>query len=204
MIFLEDLLKEHDFVGAANSLAADFRAEHHLGKIHQLGLVVEDVEKAAQRLEAQGIGPFFIASGAPVFWREKGEERKIKGKMGLAYYHGFELELLEPTQGSDFYRQCLDDRGRIVVQHLGFLVKKVDIAAEKLEKAGTPVWVRGRLKAFPTITDFAYMDPIEKNGLVMEFISWKILGIWPVTPPASLFHLIGRIEKWSGKRSIAL
>jgi hypothetical protein len=48
------------------------------------------------------------------------------------------------------------------------------------------------------------MDPIKKNGLIMEFISWKILGLWPVNPPAGLFHFIGRIEKWTGKRSIAI
>jgi hypothetical protein len=204
MVFLNDLLKSNDFTGAVGELAADFRASHDLGKIHQLGVVVADVEKAAGQLEAKGIGPFFIASGAPVFWREKGKERTTAGKMGLAYHHGIEVELLQPLQGSDFYTRSLDDQGKMVVQHLGFLVKDVDASADRLEKAGTPVWVRGRLKAWPTITDFAYMDPIEKNGLIMEFISWKILGLWSVNPPAGLFHLIGRIEKWSGKRSIAL
>jgi hypothetical protein len=204
MIFLEALLNSLDFAGSVDNLAADFRAQHSLGSIHQLGVVVADVEKGADQLEAQGIGPFFIASGAPVFWREKGEERDVAGKMGLAYYHGIELELLQPLQGSDFYTRSLDEQGKMVVQHLGFLVKDVDASADRLEKAGTPVWVRGRLKAWPTITDFAYMDPIEEKGLIMEFISWKILGWWSVTPPAKLFHLIGRIEKWSGKRSIAI
>ncbi len=80
----------------------------------------------------------------------------------------------------------------------------MDASARLLENAGTPVWVRGRLKAWPTVTDFAYMDPIEKTGLIMEFISWKLLGWWSVNPPAGLFHLIGRLEKWSGKRSIAI
>ncbi len=204
MIFLEDLLKKDDFAGAVDDLASDFRASHNLGKIHQLGIVVADVEKAAKHLEERGIGPFFIASGAPVFWREKNKERNVSGKLGIAYHHGVELELLEPLQGSDFYTRSLDKQGKLVVQHLGFLVKDVDASAGALEQSGTPVWVRGRLKAWPTITDFAYMDPIKKNGLIMEFISWKILGLWPVNPPAGLFHFIGRIEKWTGKRSIAI
>ena len=204
MVFFEDLLTCNDFAGAVNDLAASFRSRHSLGRIHQLGLVVEDVEEAAARLEARGIGPFFIASGAPVFWREKGEDRSVSGRMGLAYHHGIELELLEPTQGSDFYRQYMDDQGRIVVQHLGFLVPDVDKSADNLKTAGTPVRVRGRLSAWPTVTDFAYMDPIAEKGLIMEFISWKLLGWWPINPPARLFHLIGRIEKWTGKRSIAL
>jgi len=204
MIFLENLLKSNDFVKAVDNLAAEFRIQHNLGKIHQLGIVVDNVEKAAEHLEDQGIGPFFIASGAPVFWREKGQEREVAGKLGLAYYHGIELELLEPTRGSDFYRNSLDDQGRMVVQHLGFLVKDVDASSNRLEKAGTSIWVRGRLNAWPTVTDFAYMDPIKENDLIMEFISWKIFGWWSVKPPATLFGLIGRIEKWSGKRSIAL
>ncbi len=204
MIFLEDLLEKNNFEDHVDNLARDFRIRHALGKIHQLGVVVPDVEQAAANLEAKGIRPFFIASGAPVFWREKGRERSISGKMGLAYHHGIEIELLEPTRGSDFYRNSLDDQGRMKVQHLGFLVKDVDASARALENSGTPVWIRGRLKAWPTLTDFAYMEPIEEKGLIMEFISWKLLGVWPIHPPARLFHLIGCLEKWSGKRSIAI
>jgi hypothetical protein len=204
MIFLKDLLKSKDFSNAIDELASDFRTRHDLGKIHQLGIVVNDVEKAAGDLESRGIGPFFIASGAPVVWREKGKEKDVSGKMGLAYHRGIELELLQPLQGSDFYTRSLDKQGKMVVQHLGFLVKDVDASADRLEHAGTPLWVRGRLKAWPAVTDFAYMAPIEENGLIMEFISWKILGWWPANPPAGLFQLIGRIEKWSGKRCIAM
>lgn len=204
MVFLEDLLQSDDFAVAVNNLAFAFRTRHGLGKIHQLGLVVADVEQAAAELEAKGIGPFFIASGAPVFWREKEEERDVSGKMGLAYHEGFELELLEPTQGSDFYRKSIDDRGRIVVQHLGFLVSDVDQSADLLTKAGTPLWIRGRIKAIGSVTDFAYMEPVGEEGLIPEFISWKILGWWSINPPAGLFRLIGRIEKFTGKRSISL
>ncbi len=204
MVFLEDLLQSDDFVTAVNNLALPFRSRNGLGEIHQLGLVVADVEQAAAELETKGIGPFFIASGAPVFWREKAEERDVSGKLGLAYHEGFELELLEPTQGSDFYRNSLDDRGRIVVQHLGFLVSDVDQSADALVRAGTPLWVRGRLKALGSVTDFAYMEPAGEEGLIPEFISWKILGWWSINPPAGLFRLIGRIEKFTGKRSIAL
>jgi hypothetical protein len=101
MVFLKDLLKNNDFADAVDNLAHDFRTSHDLGKIHHLGVVVADMEKAAVHLEASGIGPFFIATGAPVFCRVKGEERNVAGKMGPAYHHGIELELLQPLQGSD-------------------------------------------------------------------------------------------------------
>jgi hypothetical protein len=203
MIYLDDLFKADDFAQAVNELAANFMREQDLPKVHQLGLVVPDVEKAAEKLETKGFGPFFIATGSPVFWREKGEERSISGKLGLAYHKGVELELLEPVKGSDFYTQSLDPYGRVAVQHLGFLVKDVDAWADKVTKAGLPVWVRGQLKAWPSKTDFAYMEPLKENGLIMEFINWRVFG-FSFSPPPKLLKTIGRIEKWTGKRSIKL
>ena len=203
MVFFESLLNAGDFGQAVHSLAREFRDKHGLPAIHQLGLVVLDVADAARSLEAHGIGPFFIAHGSPVSWCERGKERSIRGKMGLAYHAGIELELLEPAEGSDFYRQSLDPEGRIVLQHLGLLVPDVDEQAARLATAGSPVWVRGRLKIGPATADFAYMDTVEEIGLIIEFISWRILR-WAFSPPPGLLKLAGRLEKWSGKRSISV
>ncbi|MBU1172874.1 MAG: VOC family protein [Proteobacteria bacterium] len=203
MILFEDLLKAHDFSQAINTFAGKFISDLNLPNVYQLGLVVPDVEKAAKKLEDQGIGPFFIATGSPVFWNERGEHRKISGKMGLAYYNGVELELLEPVIGSDFYTRSLDPDKRIVLQHVGFLVKDVDAWADKAANAGMPVYIRGQLKAWPSTTDFAYLEPLKENGLVMEFINWRMFGL-NISPPPRLLKTVGRLEKWSGKRSIAL
>lgn len=203
MVSLDDLFKADDFIVAVDDLASDFRKEHGLPEIHQLGIVVPDVEMAAVKLEEKGIGPFFIASGSPVLWKERGEDGNFQGKLGIAYRHNFELELLEPGKGSDFYRQCLDSKGNMVVHHLGFMVKDVDKWAEKLSSSGYPVWIRGKLKSGPSTADFAYMDTVNDAGLVIEFICWKLMGVRFNTPP-SIFHAIGRIEKWTGKRSITL
>jgi hypothetical protein len=203
MLYFDELLKADDFSQAVNALATDFMEEHGLEKVHQVGLVVPDVEKSAEKLEEKGFGPFFIATGSPVFWREKDETRSVSGKMGLAYHKGVELELLEPLNGSDFYTRSLDADGRIVVQHLGFLVKGVDAWADKATQAGLPVWVRGQLKAWPSTTDFAYLEPLKESGLIMEFINWRIMGI-SFSPPPKLLKTVGHLEKWTGKRSISL
>ncbi len=203
MVLLADLLNAADFSKAVDGLACEFRDQHKLPAIHQLGLTVPDVENAARVLEAKGIGPFFIANGSPVFWRERGQEQSIRGKMGLANYRGFELELLEPTEGSDFYRQSLDPAGGIVVQHLGLLAPDVDEWADRLAAAGSPVWIRGKLKIGPATADFCYVDSVEEAGLIIEFISWRIFGS-PFHPLAALYHGAGRLEKWSGKRSITV
>jgi len=203
MVALDDLFKAADFRDAVEGLASDFRAYHKLPEIHQLGIVVSDVEMAAVQLEEKGIGPFFIASGNPVLWKERGEDGNFEGKLGFAYHQGFELELLEPGKGSEFYRQFLDPEGAMVVHHLGFMVPDVDTWAEDLSSSGYPVWIRGKLKSGPSTADFAYMDTVSDAGLVIEFICWKLMGVRFNTPP-SIFHAIGRIEKWTGKRSISL
>lgn len=203
MIFLDDFLNTDEFSKAVNGLAKEFRDRYGLDKIHQLGLVVPDVEASAKALEDKGLGPFFIAAGSPVLWLERQEERDYRGKLGIAYYRGFELELLEPGEGSEFYRQRLDAESRIVVHHLGFMVPDVDEWAARLTAAGYPVWVRGRLKAGPMTGDFAYMDTVKDTGLVMEFISWRLMGI-KISPPAAIFRALGRLEKWTGKRSISM
>jgi hypothetical protein len=203
MILLEDLMKEKDFAGAVGEIAADFRRRFALPAVHQLGIVVPDVEDAAGELEGKGVPPFFIAGGKTDFWHERYEPRTFIGKMGIAYFKGFELELLEAGTGSDFYRQCIDGRCRPVVQHLGFLVQDVDTWASILSQAGYPVWVRGKLSAFPSSANFAYMDTVSDAGLVMEFICWKLLG-FRLSPPPAAFHTIGRIQKISGKRAIYL
>jgi hypothetical protein len=202
-VMLDDLFAAADFAGAANGIAGDFRRKVGLPPIHQLGLVVPDVEKAAAVLENRGIGPFFIASGSPTLWRERDSERGFKGKLGIAYRGGIELELIEPGEGSDFYRRSLDAEGRVVVQHLGFMVDDVDAWAEKFINAGCPVYVRGKLRSFPMSSDFAYMDTEREAGIVLELITWRLFGIRMNMPPA-IFHGIGRIEKLIGIRSLPL
>ncbi|MBN1472722.1 MAG: VOC family protein [Syntrophaceae bacterium] len=201
MIYFDSLLKADDFVFAVSSIAKDFREKFQFPDIHQLGIVVPDVETAAAQLEEKGMGPFFIASDTLDSWNERGKLRKFYGKVGIAYHKGLEIELLEPGAGSTFYKSCVDEGGRMVLQHLGFLVPDVDKRAMSMEKAGCATWVRGRIKAFPLVTDFAYMDTRDQAGIILEFINMKIFG-FTIKAPAGIFHTIGRIEKMIGVRSL--
>jgi hypothetical protein len=85
VIYLDDLLKADDFNLAASSIAKDFRDKYGFPNIHQLGIVVPDVEAAAAELEEKGIGPFFIASSGLKLWRERGQPKSFHGKVGIAY-----------------------------------------------------------------------------------------------------------------------
>ncbi len=203
MIILMNLLDAKDFKAAVDEIAAPFRAEFELPPIHQLGLVVASVEAASEELEARGVGPFFIGEAAARRWRENGEERSFAGKLGTGYRDGLEFESLEPGEGSDFYRNDLDPQGRIVVQHLGFHVEDVDRWVEKLNRAGHRERVRGQFKIGPLVADFAYMETVDAAGIIIELMSMKLLS-FRVRPVPALVHAVGRLQKWTGKRSVSI
>jgi len=203
MMFFDELLQAKDFRTAVDEIGKDFRARFALPAIHQLGLVVPDVEQAADELESKGLGPFFIVNGSVDVWQERGDEKGFAGKMGLAGYKGYEIELLEPGDGSDFYSRCVDSGGRPVVQHLGFMVNDVDIWASVLSQAGCPVWVKGDMGVWPVRTRFAYMDTVKESGIIMEFINWSVFGV-TFQPPMLLYRGLAGLEKRTGVRSIAL
>ncbi len=203
MVILTDLLDAKDFRASVDEIAAPFRAEFGLPPVSQLGLVVPDVEAAAVELEARGIGPLFIGEAALDRWCENGEERSFTGKLGVGFRDGLEFEPLEPGQGSDFYRDHLDPRGGIVLQHLGFRVDDVDRWVERLNGAGHRERVRGRFKVGPLVAEFAYMEPLDTAGIVCEIMSMKLLG-FRFKPVAALVHVAGRLQKWTGKRSLSV
>ncbi len=203
MIPFNDLLEADNFTLAVSRLAKDFRDKYEFPLIHQIGVVVPDVQAAAAELEAKGLGPFFIASGSLALWNERRKLGHFKGKMGIAYHKGFEVELLEPGEGSSFYKDCIDPDCPMVVQHLGFLVNNVDVHAARLESHGYPTWIRGTIRATPLRTEFAYMDTVAETGLVLEFISWRLFGI-PFRIPHAAFHAVGHVEKALGIRCLPL
>lgn len=200
-IYLEDLLAEGDFFEAANGLSRRVRDTHDFPPLHQVAAVVPDVELAAADLEQCGIGPFFVMAGTAAYWQERGQLRKCRLKLGTARYEGIEIELLEPVHGSGIHEDALDLGGKPVVRSLGFLVRDVDAWAQKLEASGTPLWVRATVKGAGLTADLAYMAKNKDDGLSMEFICTKLMGI-PLTLPGGMVHAIGRIQKATGKRCL--
>jgi hypothetical protein len=201
-MLLAEIMSEKNFKEMVQSIALGFRNRFGIdAPVNQLGVVVPDVLAAAADLEKKGCKPFLIMGGAAKMWKERGSAGRIKSRLGFGYREGIEIELLEPGSGSDFYRRSLDPKGRPLIQHLGFLVKDVDACARKLEDAGYPVYVRGRIGMGPLRIEFAYMDTEKDAGLIMEFICFRIFGI-RFKPPIWSQQLLGYIEKKSGKRCI--
>ncbi len=202
-MYLDELLQADNFTLATSRIAQSFRERHGLPLLHQLGIVIPNIEAAAAELEAKGIGPFFILSGSPVFWNERRMLRDVNVKLGIAYYRGVEIELIEPVENAEFYGNHLDPGGRMVVHHLGFIVDDVDRYAEMLETEGSTTWVRGTIRTFPTTAEFAYMDTVGKAGIIVEFITMRLLGL-RVPIPHAVFHALGRAEKALGIKCMPL
>lgn len=70
--YLDDLLARDDFSQAADELATRTRDVYRLPPLHQPGVVVPVLERAAEDFENRGIGPFFIIAGRAVPWFSTG------------------------------------------------------------------------------------------------------------------------------------
>jgi len=185
MTLLSDLLAKQDFGSEVEKIGQDLRAQFELPPVAQLGLVVLDLRSTPPVLQRYRIPDLYLLKGSPVLWREQGAERKVTGRIGLTTYAGYELEFIEPTQGSDFYAGAVDAGGGIAVHHLGLRCRDVDAWARKLEAAGMVLLVRGKLEVGPLQAEFAYMDTLERAGVILEFIEWKLFGRSFIPKPES-------------------
>jgi len=184
-------------------LPTEFRQKFKLGKVHQLGLAVPSVVEAAKRLEEVGIGPFFIAEDDLHTWIERGEPKSFRGKLGVAYLGGYELELLEAGRGSEIYSEAFREDGRIALHHVGFLDHRVDDREKELNDAGIETYVRGKIKMGLITIDVAYMDARKETRLIVEFIDYRLVGI-PIRPAAGLMKGAARLLRLFGKNQLRM
>ncbi len=184
-------------------LPADFRDRFGLDSVHQLGLSVPSVVETAGRLEEKGIGPFFIAEDDLALWIERGERKFFHGKLGMAYFGGYELELLEAGEGSTFYSQAFRPDGLIALHHVGLLDSRVDYRVRQLNEAGIETAVRGKIKMGPLKVNFAYMDARDEVGLIVEFIDYRIAGL-SMKPSAGVMKGAARLMKRLGRNQLRM
>ncbi len=136
-----------------------------LPPVSQIGVVVEDLERAASFLEASfGLGPFRVEElEAPNVW-DRGEEKHIAARLGFAMMGQVELELIHIVKGDSVHLEFLREHGE-GIHHLGF---RVDDFVAKLEQAkamGFEVLQTGPVGRF-----YAYLDTRREGGLIFELI----------------------------------
>ncbi|NED97447.1 VOC family protein [Phytoactinopolyspora alkaliphila] len=144
------------------------------GSVGQVGIVVRDLEEAAERWSA-GHDP------AAAVWRVwtygpatlsaqtyRGAAAAYSMRIALLG-RGPQVELVEPVDGPSLYHEWLDQHGP-GVQHLGFHVPSVATAIMAMEEAGFRLLQSGTGTGADGTGGFAYFDTQARLGFVAEAI----------------------------------
>ena len=140
-------------------------------KIHHVGVIVRDMDKAVEYYQSLGLGPF-KPSGALVgevtiaegMYRDKPYTAKTiirKAQVG-----GIELELLQNAEGESLDKEFLESRGE-GINHIAFVVDDIDKDVDKLVKKGFDVIFRIK---FQEGGGCAYFDTSKIGGVLIELV----------------------------------
>jgi catechol 2,3-dioxygenase-like lactoylglutathione lyase family enzyme len=83
--------------------------------VHQIGVIVRDIDEAVAFYEDLGIGPFEAPKGpAPIFDRQVyGKPAPdVKNRIGTTQMGAVQLELVQPVSGKSLQMEFLEKHGR--------------------------------------------------------------------------------------------
>ncbi len=142
-----------------------------LKKIVQVALVVRDIEASA-RLWADLLGmpvPKISTTRPGHEVNEIYRGKPSEGQVKLTFFNLGQvvIELLQPISEGTSWKEFLDKKGE-GVQHLGFQVIDPDKTSDALEKAGYPVFHKGRYDSLDGT--YIYHDTQDALGVVIELL----------------------------------
>jgi len=145
--------------------ADDVKQQLQLPDVGQIGVVVEDLDRAVGFFQsAFGLGPFRIQEAeAPNVW-DRGEEKHIKARLGFVTMGQVEIELIHIVEGDSVHLEFLREHGE-GLHHLGFRVKDFESKLQQAKAMGFEVLQTGPLGRF-----YAYLDTREHGGVIFELI----------------------------------
>ena len=138
-------------------------------KLHHVGLVVSDIDKAIAQFESLGFGPFQFSEGVRTFTIDfkgelHGEPAEWAVKISNALIGDIELELLEPDERASALRESLDATGE-GLHHIGFLTDDFEAdMAEQLARGAT-IWTMSKRTGAPS---FLYFNPSTVGAMAIE------------------------------------
>jgi len=142
-------------------------------KLHHVGVVVRDIDKAIAYLESIGIGPFEAWDGQKVGsvkfnGKLHGKSATWTTKVSHANLPEVQVELLVPSEGNQALKESLDKTGE-GLHHIGFITDDLDKEISQLEKAGLKIWTEAREGQG---AGFIYTEPTPVAGIAVEFRSF--------------------------------
>ena len=143
----------------------DVKRQLELPDVSQIGVVVEDLDRAVAFYESVfGLGPFRIQEAeAPNVW-DRGEEKRIKARLGFTTLGQVEIEFIHIIEGDSFHLEFLRQHGE-GLHHLGFKVKDFQANLEQAKAMGFEVLQMGPFGRF-----YAYLDTRRCGGIIVELI----------------------------------
>jgi len=136
-------------------------------KIDQIGVIVEDMDKAVKYYEDLGIGPFQDSKLIIIDRRVRGRfADDVKNKVKLTHMGHVQLELVQPVSGESVQKEFLTKYGE-GINHLAFFIDNLDKEVAKCTKRGSQVMSSGR---FVGGGGFAYLDTDRVGGVIFELI----------------------------------
>ncbi len=136
--------------------------------VHQIGVIVRDMDEAVAFYEGLGIGPFESPKGpAPIFDRQVyGKPAPdVKNRISTTQMGAVQLELVQPVSGKSLQMEFLQKHGE-GINHLAFLVDDLDGEVAKLVQKGFRVISSGKTAR----SAFAYLDTDKVGGIIFELI----------------------------------
>lgn len=178
-------------------ISDDIKKQLRLPKLGQMGYVVTDIDKAiAYYKETVGISPWILLDERPDPCIEKGKEIDPLLRIALAYSGPVQIELIQVAEGESLHLNHIKE-SKEGVHHLGFMVQDIDSRLDACHKMGIGVLQRGTIKDTGLTVDYAYLDTIDRAGIILEFIQWR-LG--PIPLPINRF--VFNVACWAGSRTL--
>ncbi len=146
-----------------------------LGDIVQIGIVIEDMEKAKEGMKTIfGLTP--DAESDNVYKQTWYRGEIIDAPVKAAFYNQFnvQLEFLQPigdtdTIWHDYLEEGFKGRGH-ALHHIRFDVTNNDEVTEKLAALGIEKYMEGKSLVDPRAT-FTYYDSVEAVGFIIEAVT---------------------------------
>ena len=141
-------------------------------KVVQIGIVVRDVEKAAQ-----SYADFFGAEKPNISTTEtyetakteyRGKPTKAQAKLAFFKFENTVIELIEPVGKESTWYEFLDTNGP-GVHHIAFDVKGMDDQIKLVEGHGAELVHQGRWTTY-TGGRYAYMDCTDQLAVAIELL----------------------------------
>jgi methylmalonyl-CoA/ethylmalonyl-CoA epimerase len=156
-------------LAAVANLPSSLPGGLQLKQLVQIGIVVADRDQTTKALTSLfGIGPFRLVDWPDrpeSKYQYRGVDEKIRIRQAFVQLGAVEVELIQPLEGHNAYKDFLDETGG-GIHHVLFEVKDIEPVLQELAKSGIAVLQSGT--GIRPGTRWALLDTREQVGFYVE------------------------------------